>query len=207
MEAILNSIGQALLAWATRGVLALLKAYPWLPLALGALAAAALVMAVAWIVRALRARGHDRNWLPGPLWSARLVSAEKDYKANLPECVLVARPDRLYRRTDGVCELVEFKTRPRVAAYLSDVVELSAQAHVLRANGFRVANRAWVVVIHPLTEQCQPVAVQLESAAQVIERVRRRLSLLDGCVRPIGASSAAVCRGCGHREICSVRRA
>lgn len=67
-------------------------------------------------------------------------------------------------------QLVEFKHRDKRRAYLSDVVELSAQRHVLQLAGHVVSRRGFVVVILPNGTRSQSLAVHLEEEGQVLAR-------------------------------------
>jgi hypothetical protein len=80
------------------------------------------------LVRWLSARALRRStleWHPEELRAARLVYAEKTFRAD-GQPRIIARLDRAYRVADHLV-LVELKNRSIHRTYLSDVIELSAQ--------------------------------------------------------------------------------
>lgn len=169
---------------------------------------AGLLAALAWWLARDRTRWGtaDRAWLPAQLNRATLAYSEEQFFTEHPR-PMVVRIDRAYRQPDGMIELVEFKGRMNPRAHLSDVVELSAQAMVMRANGHDVASRGWVVAVDPRTGRHTPIAVELEPERAVAARQERLLALQAGRVKPAGARNPVVCRSCNHRARCDKRLA
>lgn len=92
---------------------------------------AALILLIVFIASAIlfaRRRSAQiddiERGLPDELRGAEIAYAERTFRSHRHR--LVARLDRAYRTPAGV-QLVELKTRPRNAVYMSDVVELSTQ--------------------------------------------------------------------------------
>ena len=144
----------------------------------------------------------DRAWLPGELKDAELVYSERSFRATRP-LRLVARVDRAYRRLDGRIVLVELKTRTVARAYLSDVIELSAQRLALEAQtGERVDNCAYVVVQVNRHAAKIPRMVRLLAREEVIALAKRRDMILAGEVAPNCTRSTGLCVHCAFRRPC-----
>lgn len=169
------------------------------------LCALALFTVALWALRAATCRflGHraDREWLPADMHTAKLLWSEKLFRCRRPVPIVV-RIDRAYRGRDGELTLIEFKRRAACRVHLSDVVELSVQRYVLQRAGHRVSGRAHVVVVPSGGGCIRGLAVELEDAQRVEQRVARLLALREQRIRPNGAVHVAVCRGCGHQEVC-----
>ena len=105
----------------------------------------------------------------------------------------------------GELVLVEFKRRTAARAFDSDVVELSVQRHVLRECGLQVSSHAFVVVFPGDGSRATAIGVELEHASAVELRIDQLLDAHARRVPPRLAESARVCRGCGHRDVCSSR--
>ena len=91
----------------------------------------ALILLIAFVASAIlfaRSRSSQiddiERGLPAELRGAEIAYAERTFRSHRHR--LVARLDRAYRTPAGV-QLVELKTRPRDAVYMSDVIELSTQ--------------------------------------------------------------------------------
>ncbi|WP_140636953.1 PD-(D/E)XK nuclease family protein [Methylibium rhizosphaerae] len=168
-------------------------------------ALALFTVAVLWAVRvgARRFRGRrvDHEWLPANLHTAKLLWSEKLFRCGQP-VPLVVRIDRAYQGCDGELTLIEFKRRAVCRVHLSDVVELSAQRYVLQTAGHRVSGRAYVVVVLSGGGCPRAIPVELEDPQRIEQRVARLLALREQRIRPNGAVHFAVCRGCGHQEVC-----
>lgn len=150
-------------------------------------------------------RRRERSWLPPALTGARLRFSEKTFLAARPRA-MVARVDRVYETERGDFVLVDFKRRRTTRALPADVVELSAQRVALQASGHRcVSMTAFVAVVDPITHRVTPVEVRLEAEREIYVRQVRYVALLEGQLSPRGATSPAVCRGCGHRRVCPQR--
>lgn len=76
--------------------------------------------------RTIQGRETERASRPEALRDAKLVYVEKLFRIRSP-INLVAKLDRGYRNPDGQIVLVELKTRWSHKAYLTDVIQLSAQ--------------------------------------------------------------------------------
>lgn len=147
-------------------------------------------------------RKADASWLPSELKRASLQYTECQFftKAPFP---LVARIDRGYLVASTEIVLVDFKRRKTKRAFLSDVVEISAQRLAMQGAGIRnVAMHAYVVVIDPETSRKTPVLVDLEDEFSIMRR-RDRLNILrEGNVEPTRTSHKRLCATCGHHDYC-----
>jgi CRISPR-associated exonuclease Cas4 len=143
----------------------------------------------------------DLDWLPAVLHDAELVWSEKSFRSEGPMPIAV-RIDRAYRSPREGLVLIEFKHREKRRAYLSDVVELSAQRYVLQLAGHVVSRRGFVVVILPDGRRGQALAVDLHDERQVLQGVSRLVELMERRAPPRGATHPACCESCGHWEAC-----
>lgn len=143
----------------------------------------------------------DLDWLPAVLHDAELVWSEKSFRSEGPMPIAV-RIDRAYRSPREGLVLIEFKHREKRRAYLSDVVELSAQRHVLQLAGHVVSRRGFVVVILPGGTRSRALAVDLEDEHQVVQRALGLVNLMERRASPRGATHPALCESCGHRDAC-----
>lgn len=162
-----------------------------------------------WFWRRMRAqaiRNADASWLPPELKRATLQYTERQFftKAPFP---LVARIDRGYLAASNEIVLVDFKRRKIKRAFLSDVVEISAQRLAMQGAGIRnVAMHAYVVVIDPETSRKTPVLVNLEDESSIVRR-RDRLNILrTGNVEPMRTPHQRICAACGHQDYCPATR-
>jgi CRISPR-associated exonuclease Cas4 len=172
----------------------------YLLVALAVVAGAAL-----WSLRraaysASRHRG-DSEWLPDELRDADLLWSEKAFRC-LGPVPMAVRIDRAYRARNEQLTLIEFKRRAVRRTYLCDVVELSVQRYVLQEAGHAVDRRAYVVVVTPDGGRARALPVELEEAQQVERRAARFVALVKGNTPPNGPMHPALCRGCGHQDIC-----
>ena len=169
-------------------------------LAIGS-AALALLLALAW--RAYMKDASERAARPMALAQAELVYMETLFRIHEP-LRLVAKVDRVYRLPDGILVLVELKTRWRDRPYLTDVIQLSAQRLAIEAQtGEVVAAYAFVSVLRPgRLGRLRSHRVSLLDADAVVRLHRRREAVLAMQVRPVYATSDAVCRGCALRSKC-----
>jgi CRISPR/Cas system-associated exonuclease Cas4 (RecB family) len=165
-----------------------------------------LLMAVAGLMawkmaRSSRARAAERRWLPRELRHAQLAFAEKTFRTWQP-IRLIARADRGYR-LKGELYLAEFKTRTRVVAYASDVIELSAQRMVIETStGERVSEIGYVLAQDQFRKRRSVHKVRLLPRADVIAVARRREAILKSRVVPRYTSSQGLCRHCAYRAEC-----
>jgi CRISPR-associated exonuclease Cas4 len=149
-----------------------------------------------------RVRRAEKAWKPESLKSAVLEYAERTFLTEHP-FRLVAKIDRAYRTTSGLLVLTELKRRPRVTAYRSDVVEISAQKVAIEnATGDRVADVGYVVVEHPHTKKRTPIPVQLLSQAEIIALAQRYRDVSAGRTIPIKAERHKLCSSCGYKMEC-----
>ena len=157
---------------------------------------------MAWrMVRSWRVRASERHWLPRELQHAHLAFAEKTFRTWRP-IRLIARADRGYR-LNGELHLAEFKTRTRSVAYLSDVIELSAQRLVIeKSTGERVSEIGYVLAQDRLRKRRSVHKVRLLPRADVITLVGRREAILKGRVAPRYTSSQGLCSRCAYRAEC-----
>ncbi|MBY0468809.1 MAG: hypothetical protein K2Q07_07515 [Burkholderiaceae bacterium] len=165
---------------------------------------AACVTAVS-VVRAVRERAAAaREWMPGELKNHRLAYSERTFRSGGDKQV-VARVDRAYRGRNGLVTLVELKTRRTDRAYLSDVIELSAQRIALAGEtGEPVDHVGWVVVESGVLRTAHRVT--LMSAQAVWDLASRREALLAGAELASYPRTSAVCTSCAYRGRCRLRR-
>lgn len=90
------------------------------------------------------ARYHDLS-TPRALDGAVIFINEESISTESPR-PLHGKPDQVFRLTNGVLLPVETKNRARARFYLSDQIQLSAYATILRGNGHVVANWGYVRV-------------------------------------------------------------
>ena len=99
--------------------------------------------------------------------------------------------------------LAEFKTRTRAAAYLSDVIELSAQRLVIeKSTGERVSEIGYVLTQDLLGKHRSVHKVRLLPRADVVAVARRREAILDGRVVPRYTNAQGLCTHCIYRAEC-----
>lgn len=163
---------------------------------------AAAVFAGVWAIVSGKRGRHARaeDWLPKHLEDDALVYVERTFRSR-EHPLMVARVDRAYRSRRGQITLVELKTRAQVRAYLSDVVELSAQRHALSSEtGEQVAPVAFVVVESNGVRTPLPVSLLSRDVVQAL--ARRREQLLNGLRTPRFPSHPRLCAGCAYRARC-----
>lgn len=143
-------------------------------------------------------------WLPQELHGAQLAYAEKTFKSTIHK--LVAKLDRAYRY-NGVITLIELKTRKRVQATLSDIIELSVQRIALRdATGEYVSKVAYVAVQTEAGGRKHVVRVDLLDTRKVVALRSRHEMLKSQQVRdPRPARSLPMCVACPHKKDCHAR--
>jgi CRISPR-associated exonuclease Cas4 len=161
---------------------------------------------LAWkVARNSRARASERRWLPREFQHAQLAFAEKTFRTWQP-IGLIARADRGYR-LNGELHLAEFKTRMRPMAYLSDVIELSAQRLAIEATtGERVSKVAYVLAQDPMGKRRTLHKVQLLQRPDVVAVAKRREAILNGRVVPRYTISQGLCSHCAYRAECKPDR-
>lgn len=149
----------------------------------------------------VEAAESDEGWLPDELRDARLAFSEATFEGQ-GVCQVIARVDRAYELASGLLVLVEFKRRSRGRAFLSDIVELSVQRYAMEISGYQVSGRAYVVELTEGAATAKAYPVELEVRRQIERRLLKHLEVRRGIERPRGATSRAVCHGCGHRSAC-----
>ena len=159
---------------------------------------ATLILATLWL---LRWSGRaSRNWRPDALHDAKLIMVERDLYTRSPYPI-AGRPDQVFQLPDGQLVPVEFKTRNHHRVYETDIAELSLQAWLLRQNGRRTANHAYVAISNRDTRRRVAVRVTLWDTDRCEATIARYLALIAGeaVPRPCAPNK---CGGCGHRARC-----
>ena len=164
--------------------------------------AATLVMWLWLGTRKARLRRTEQAWLPVELQHARIEFAERYFYTKRP-FRLIAKVDRVYKDERGTLFVTELKRRVKTQAYLSDVVELSAQKLAIERGGRRaVAEKGFVVIEHPVTKKKTPIPVQLLSEHEIMALAKRYERLVDGGAMPDKANVAGLCRSCAYADRC-----
>ena len=166
-------------------------------------AMAAILVVCLWLgTRKARLRRTEQAWLPVELQHARIEFAERYFYAKRP-VRLIAKVDRVYKDERGTLFVTELKRRVKAQAYLSDVVELSAQKLAIERGGRRaVAEVGFVVVEHPVTQRRTPIAVRLLREHEIIAIATRYGHLVDGGAMPDKANVVSLCRSCAYADRC-----
>jgi CRISPR/Cas system-associated exonuclease Cas4 (RecB family) len=164
--------------------------------------AAILVMCL-WVgTRKAQIRRTEQAWLPEELRHARIEFAERHFYAKRP-VRLIAKVDRVYKDERGTLFVTELKRRVKTQAYLSDVVELSAQKLAIERGGRRaVAEIGFVVIEHPVTQKRTPIRVRLLREHEIVPLAQRYVRLVDGGAIPDKANVAGLCRSCAYADRC-----
>lgn len=172
----------------------------WLPVA----ACAVCIGVVLAAARIGRRRAEVANdWLPGVLKNHSLAYSERTFRSRGDRPV-VARVDRAYRGQNGLITLVELKSRRNDRAYLSDIIELSAQRVALEGEtGEPVSRIGWVVVDSAAQRKAQRVALMSPQAIWAL--ASRRDALLAGTESPTFPATSGVCTSCAYRRRCHLR--
>jgi CRISPR/Cas system-associated exonuclease Cas4 (RecB family) len=164
--------------------------------------AAILVMCLWLGTRKARHRRTEQAWLPVELRHARIEFAERYFYAKRP-VRLIAKVDRVYKDESGTLFVTELKRRVKTQAYLSDVVELSAQKVAIERGGRRaVAEVGFVVIEHPVTQKRTPIAVRLLREQEIVDLAQHYVRLVDGGAMPDKANVAGLCRSCAYADRC-----
>lgn len=172
--------------------------------ALGWAGAMAAILAIClWLgTRKARLTRTEQAWLPVELRHARIEFAERYFYAKRP-VRLIAKVDRVYKDESGTLFVTELKRRVKTQAYLSDVVELSAQKVAIERGGRRaVAEVGFVVIEHPVTQKRTPIRVRLLREHEIIVLATRYERLVDGGAMPDKANVAGLCRSCAYADRC-----
>lgn len=172
-------------------------------------------LALFFVIEARRIGDRARQQRSDASWPAdlkRLVMSEQPLGIDHP-LPLCGTPDEVYFNRDHRLVAVETKTRDYARVYLSDRIQLSVYAVLLRyarhrmlplGPGRAVAGYGYVRIVTPHGVKWR--AVELLTLAQVRGLVRRQLSLEQGREAPRGARHAGLCRSCVYRLICPKRR-
>ncbi len=140
--------------------------------------------------------------LPPELRGTRLVYAERLF-CSLEPVFITAKVDRVYRNAKGALVLVELKTREANRAYLSDVIELSAQRLALtEQTGAVVAYHAYVLTERPDGRRTGCHRVRLMEPVDLIALVARREKLLAGKIKPQTTCAPGMCQKCAFVRPC-----
>ncbi|HNW64405.1 MAG TPA: hypothetical protein PKJ32_15460, partial [Piscinibacter sp.] len=104
-------------------------------------------------------------------------------------------------------QLVELKTRPRDAVYMSDVIELSTQRIALQdETGETVSDEAWVVVQNSRSGSRRPSRVRLLGLSEIAAMRERYVAVVHGRVgRPAPARTPSQCDHCAHKTRCGAK--
>ncbi len=153
-----------------------------------------------WLLRRRRAAGV----LPPELRTAELIYAERLFRC-VGTVSITAKVDRAYRNAAGDLILLELKKRRAHRAYLSDVIELSAQrAAVMAQTGKPVATYGFVLTEASDGRGTAWHRVDLMRQGDVTALSLRRKALLTGEAHARDARSLGICRTCPFvRECCS----
>jgi hypothetical protein len=171
----------------------------------------ALILLIAFIASAIlfaRVRSplidEIERGLPAELSGAEIAYAERTFRSHRHR--LVARLDRAYRTPAGV-QLVELKTRPRDAVYMSDVIEMSTQRIALQdQTGEAVSDGAWVVVQNSQSGARRPSKIRLLGLSEIAAMRERYVNVVQGRVsRPTPARTPSQCSQCPHRARCAAK--
>ncbi|RUP35430.1 MAG: hypothetical protein EKK45_01050 [Curvibacter sp.] len=140
--------------------------------------------------------------LPFELRRAELIYAEQTFQTGgLPR--LRARVDRAYRKSNGTYVLLELKTRKRRVAYLSDVIELSAQrVALMEQESAAVAAYGYVLTQHASGRWLGTVRVSLLNVQQVYELMNRRSAVMADQALAKANGFPYLCPNCLHRSKC-----
>ena len=112
---------------------------------------------LAGVARATATKDQDERLDAPELRASRLAYAEQLFRSEGPASVS-ARVDRAYRNQAGVVTLVELKTREADRAYLSDVIELSAQRFALSSQTGEFVNAmGYVASESPVSAAAQSI--------------------------------------------------
>lgn len=167
--------------------------------------ALALILVVSAILVSRTKREEELEaWLPAELHGAQLAYSEATFKSAIHR--LVAKLDRAYRY-NGVITLVELKTRRRVQATLSDIIELSVQRVALRdQTGEYVSKTAYVAIQTEPGGRKHVVKVDLLDTRKVAALRARHEALKDQAVlNPRPAKFLGMCQTCAHKHRCHTR--
>lgn len=144
---------------------------------------------------------RERQYMPTDLAEARLFASEKHFACD-GRYPLSARVDQVYLAKSGLLYPTETKTRRIPVVYDSDIIELSAQAYVLKQLGHRVSPHGYVRLV--LTGQREPTYMKVPLLTEGhVEHLHRHFhDIRRGAVKPRGASSRGLCNSCGHEPTC-----
>lgn len=159
--------------------------------------AATLTAALVLLLAGQRQQGAD-DLLPEELKGAKLVMSERTVERRRPVHVR-GRPDEVWMR-DGRRIIIETKSRAG-RVFASDRTQLAAYAYILRADGGPpLAPHGYVRFTGGGTVTFQKVKLKPDDT--VIEAHRRLQRVLQKRETPRFATSAALCKGCGHIARC-----
>ena len=150
-----------------------------------------------------KAVARERAWLPRDLRLAELVLSEPRPIIARGPVPLIAKPDRAYRRPNGMVTIAELKSRRHHAVYDDDVIELSVQRTVLEANGYGPVDREGIVVtqLHE-SEERRVHRVRLMTTEETYALARRYVDIMAGRAAPTRVQHRSKCEQCGHFDRC-----
>jgi CRISPR/Cas system-associated exonuclease Cas4 (RecB family) len=157
------------------------------------------------------ARSHTvrKQDLSNPAWriealrDAKLISAEKDFEGTYHGTFkrkIKGRPDQVYRLQNGMCVVVELKTRNHFEVYNTDRAQLSLYAYVLRLNGRSTADYGYVVIQHRKTGHKKTLKVELHDDAWAVQTLERYVELQRGSEPTFNITPK--CNHCSHQVRC-----
>ena len=159
------------------------------------------VLASLWLLWCLHS-ARTVGTLPPELRTARLVYVERLFRSVGPVSIS-AKVDRVYRNAAGELVLLELKTRRASRAYLSDVIELSAQRIAVMAQTREpVVWHAYVLTEVPEGRRTAWHRVELIPPGDLMALALRRKALLAGEIDAHCARLPGMCRICGFRREC-----
>ncbi|HQR19529.1 MAG TPA: PD-(D/E)XK nuclease family protein [Burkholderiaceae bacterium] len=147
-----------------------------------------------------RVMREEHEWRPAEMRGAELAYAERDFHINSPDRI-VARVDRVYKRTDSVHVVTELKRRDRARVFESDRIELSVQRLAVAQSGVPVSDTGYVIV-EGAAGRRTALPVRLLPDSAVIGLAQRFRQLMAGLVQPNRANRAAMCTKCAYRKDC-----
>jgi len=148
----------------------------------------------------------ERSFMPREIAHGELVASETYYQTRVPRR-LGARVDQVYATPEGFLVPVETKRRYRHRVTNYDVIELSAQASVLRnarphaLRQYEVAHWGWVRFAAPGRRPTY-LRTNLLTDDQLAALHDRYENLMEGNVEPNGPEHAAICRKCAYLSRC-----
>ena len=164
----------------------------------GLLTIGAIVLAAIVAVVVTRRMVSPVTWLP----MARLVYSETTVR-NTKGKPIAAKLDQVYKiPLSSKLMVLENKTRAHPTWTIGDVLQLSAQAYVLRKMGHRVSDTGVLRIVYGRQKRVHIEPVRLYDDATIEANYDHYMALLAGKVKPRPASRRSRCRYCQYRREC-----